>query len=302
MPDYVAANYGGVDLLVSTIETQVGRDVVTQSPFRGDKHVNQDLGLKQKVAQVTVLFCDQPGKADWMLRAKQFLEATESDAPTVFTHPILGTYTARITDVSLIAEAQFSIEFRARILAEDEPQVTFQASAGVSAGAGVESVTVASTNVTNASALASLTAAENSIASAVATASIAIVAGWSAVDAQLLDAQQVFLEVASLTNQIDSAIESLSLEGDLALWPVYQAMILLRFACVRAAEAVTSTALNVFDLVVTQPRPLLAICAEIYGPALAEQRWSDVTQLNRIRTPGLVPSGTTLKMPSDGVL
>ncbi len=292
-PGYIAANYGGVDLLISMISTTVGRDIIVQSPSRGDKHVLQDRGLKHKVAEATVLFVDQPGQPNYMLRSQQFLGVVEIDAPTSFSHPILGTYYARATDVQLVATDEAMIEFTCRIFAEDEPQVTFQAGAGVAVGAGVEATSVAATNTTNA-----LTAAN--LSSSVPAGCTSTVSAWGAITDDELDAQQVFLEVASLTNQIDGDIQALGLEDDLDLWLVYQAYLNLRYQVVRAAEAATSTAQNVFDFLVAAPRPLLVICAEIYGPALAQERWQDVISLNRVRTPGLVPAGTTLKMPSDG--
>ena len=294
-PGYIAASYGGVDLLISTISTTVGRDIIVQSPSRGDKHVLQDRGLKHKVAEATVLFIDQPGKPNYVARAQQFLAIVEVDAPTSFSHPILGTYTARATDVQLVATDEAMIEFTCRIFAEDEPQVTFQAGAGVALGAGVEATSVAAANATN-----RITAADLEPVSTVPATCASTVAAWGAVDPDDLDSQQVFLEVASLVGQIDNDIATYELESDLSLWLVYQAYILLRYQVVRAAEAATSTADNVFTFVVGAPQPLLAICAAIYGPALAQQRWQDIISINRVRTPGLVPTGTTLKMPSDG--
>lgn len=293
LPGYLPANYGGVDLLIASISTKVGRDIVVQSPSRGDKHVLQDRGLRHKVSEVEILFIDQPGQVPYLVRAQGFKDAVEIDAPTSFTHPILGTYTARAVDVEMVADDEAAVRFHCRILAEDEPQITFQAGAGVSAGAGAEATSVAATNATNA-----LTAAN--LSSDVPAACTSTTTAWAG--AEDLDSQQVFLEVASLTAQIDSDIDTLELESDLDLWLVYQAYILLRYAVMRAAQAATVNADNVFDYLVMQARPLLAICATVYGPELAEERWSDVVDLNRIRTPGLVPAGSTLKMPSDGVL
>jgi prophage DNA circulation protein len=43
--------------------------------------------------------------------------------------------------------------------------------------------------------------------------------------------------------------------------------------------------------------PLLSICAEIYGPEVAQQMADQIARANRIRTPGLVPAGTRLEVP-----
>lgn len=292
-PGYIGASYAGVDLMVATISTPVGLDVVTHSPARGDKHVNQIRGLKHKAAQLRLLFIDQPGKPNYILRAQQFQGATEIPAASSFSHPVLGTYMAIAADVEMIATDEMMVEFSCRMLPEDEPQVTFPAGAGVSVGAGSDATNVAATNATNA-----LTAA--GLSSDTPTSCASTVSAWAEIDTDLLDSQQVFLEVATLTAQIDSDIDTLEMESDLDLWLAYQAYILLRFQVVRAAQAATANADKVFDFIVGQPRPLLAICSDIYGPALAQQRWQDVINLNRVRTPGLLPAGTSLKMPSDG--
>lgn len=291
LPGYYSANFGGIDLLIASISTSIGRDVVVQSPSRGNKHVNQDRGLRNKVSDVEILFIDQPGQPSYLIRAQGFQQAVDDNTSTTFTHPLIGTYIARAVDVEMMADEDAAVKFRCRIIPEDEPVVTFQAGAGVTVGAGASATSVASTNATNA-----LTAA--GLSSSVPSTCTSTVQNWAS--AAELDSQQVFLEVASLTSQIDSDIETLGLESNLDYWLTYQSYLLLRFAVVRAAQAATVNASNVFDYLVAQPRPLLAICADVYGPDDAEERWADVIQLNRIRTPGLVPAGSTLKMPSDG--
>jgi nucleoid-associated protein YgaU len=49
---------------------------------------------------------------------------------------------------------------------------------------------------------------------------------------------------------------------------------------------------------VTEPMPARLLCAQVYGAAAAEERARQVVELNRIRTPGRIPPGTTLKMPA----
>ena len=105
-------------------------------------------------------------------------------------------------------------------------------------------------------------------------------------------------EVASVTEQIDIAIAELELKSDLSLWPVFRELILLRYEITRAGQAFTADTATLFDVYVEQPRPLLAICAEIYGASQARDLAEQVRRLNRVRTPGRIPAGTTLKMPS----
>jgi hypothetical protein len=72
----------------------------------------------------------------------------------------------------------------------------------------------------------------------------------------------------------------------------------LQYQLQRAAESVASDAERVFDLTVRAPVPLRVLCARVYGASAAEERQAQVARLNALRTPGLVPAGTTLKMPA----
>lgn len=293
MKDYIAASWGGLDILVATIDTTGGRDIVVQSPARGDKHVLQDRGLRVKTTTCRLLFCPQPNKANYLVRYDAMRQASEDDISSVFSHPILGTYRARISEFNTSATDGTEITVSCTIIAEEEPQVVFRTGAGVSLGAGVESVNTAV-------GFASATLAELGITLEpdVAAESSEAVTAWS--QAEDLDAQKVFVEVATLTGQIDDAINALNLATNIENWEAYKAMILLRYQLGRAAEAATSDAEHVFDLVVAVGRPLIAICSETYGASLATDRADSIAKLNRLRTPGLVPAGTTLKMISEG--
>lgn len=291
--DYIAASWGGLDILVASLETTGGRDVIVQSPARGDRHVLQDRGLKVKVTKCQMRFVDQPGKPDYLVRYDALRQASEDSTSSVFSHPILGSFRARITDFDTTANDGRSIEVSCTIIAEEEPQVVFRTGAGVSLAAGVESVSAAAGVATATLAELGITL-EPDVAGDTTTA----VTSWASLDS--LDSQQVFVQAASLSNSIDDAIAELDLAGDLSRWQAYQSMILLRYQLGRAAEAATADVEQVFDLVVAAARPLLAICVDTYGASLAPDRASSIAKLNRVRTPGLVPAGTTLKMVSDG--
>ncbi len=264
-----------------------------QSPARGDRHTLQDRGKKLKSTSATILFVKQAGKADYLVRFGQFQELAELEGASVFSHPLLGTYTARISEFNIRATDEQSVEVTCTILAEEEPQVVFRTSAGVSVAAGVESVTSAAGAAT--AALTALGLADNSPGTSLEAAT-----GWANADVDTLDSQQVLLELATLSNRIDQAIADLEMTTNLERWPLYKAYILLRFQLGRAADAATSTAEHVFDFFVPTARPLLAICGEVYGPALAVDRAQKIAKMNRLRAPGRVPAGTTLKMISDG--
>jgi prophage DNA circulation protein len=110
----------------------------------------------------------------------------------------------------------------------------------------------------------------------------------------------VFLETATLIEKIDEAADELELLGDLGRWQAYEQMMVLRYSLVNAAASFTAATAALVDLHVDQPRPLIMICAEIYGAAEAQERADEIAKANRLRTPGLVPRGTVLRVPQPG--
>ena len=291
--DYIAASWGGLDILVASLETSGGRDVIVQSPARGDRHVLQDRGLKVKITKAQLRFVDQPGKADYLVRYDALKQAAEEATSSVFSHPILGTYRARISDFDTTAQDGRSVEVSCTIIAEEEPQVVFRTGAGVSLAAGLDSV-----NAAVGVASASLAALGITLEPDAAQESLTAVSGCAEADG--LDTLKVQGELATVTNMIDDAIAEHELATDLTRWTAYQSLIMLRYQLGRAAEAATADADHVFDLTVSTPRPLLAICVDVYGASLAPDRRDSIAKLNRLRTPGMVPAGTTLKMISEG--
>ncbi|MGN6103736.1 MAG: hypothetical protein ACTHU0_01405 [Kofleriaceae bacterium] len=199
------------------------------------------------------------------------------------------------------ASDQRSIRVSCTIHRDDPPQTQFAPSAGVSPLAGADAVAAVA-----ASANAALVAAgipgdgatrEDGLSVQVLANSVDSIDAWTAA-ADRLDSQAVFLGVATLTEQIDAAVRRYDLASNLGSWPAYQQLILLRYAIVRASQSLTASSAAAFDLFVDRPRPMLSICAEIYGPDEAEAKAAEIARSNRLRTPGLVPAGTVLKMPA----
>lgn len=293
MPNvYYDAEFAGIPLSIATISTTSGRDIAVLSPARGDLHANRDRGLKHRVASAELLFVDKPGKAPYLDRFDAVHALVLQGGAQVFSHPLLGSYRARIADFDIRADAGASrVDVSCTLYAEDEPQAVTPSGAGVAVDAGVEAVEVASGEAD--AALAELDRESETPASCAAA-----VAAWG--EADDIDAQKVFLEAASLVEDLNAEIEALS--QSLADWPAYRALCRLRYQVSRAAEAFTSAAEQLIDITVGRDAPLISICSEVYGAALAVERAAQVQKLNRIRTPGRVATGTALKMPATGAL
>lgn len=288
---YFTASFGDIPLQLSSIDTERGRDIATLSPSYGDKHTLADRGLRQQRTTCEVLFADRPGWRSYLDRCDELVRMAESGEVAIFSHPIDGSYRARCADVSVHAESgALSITATCIFLREDPPRVVRELGAGIDTSAGPAVVAVAAAFADEQLAALDLAStAPGNVAAAVAT--------WAEAGDEL-DSQQVYLEVATLTDAIDTAIADLELAQDLERYQAYEAMIRLRYSLTRAAETFTSSSASLFELYVETPRPLLRICAEVYGAADAIARADEVTHLNRIRTPNLVPRGTVLKMPA----
>lgn len=247
---YYDASFGGIPILITRIETEGGRDIAVQSPSRGDKHTLQDRGKRHGVANVEILFCDQPGLDAYTTRYERFRALVEGtpDAPPeaqIFSHPLDGSYRARAADLRITADPGSSIVVSCTIHPEDEPVFTFPVGAGVAPAAGVDAVSTAASD-------ADAQLAAVGLSSPVPSACTDTVTSWSTTDD--LDTQAVFVGVASLTAQIADAVDAFELASDLNKWQAYQALINLHYQVSRAGDAFTATAGQLFQVTVATPR------------------------------------------------
>lgn len=284
---YFTAQFGDQRLLISDISTERGRDIAIHSPSQGDEHTLSDRGKKVRRTTCEILFVDQSGLDPYTDRYAAFVQLCEATDPQVFSHPLDGSYLARAEGLTPSASSDAGcIKCSCTFIRDAEPQQVFDVAAGGASIAGVESVEVAVTQTNDA--LEAIGEASSAPGTCLAT-----VTAWT--EAEDLDSQEVFLGVASLVEQLDAAVNELELASDLSRWEAYKQFVLLRYQVVQVAELLTTAAETLFDVYVDSPRPLRVICAEIYGAAAAEERAEEVTNRNRVRTPGRVPAGTTLK-------
>ncbi len=303
MPDiYFESRFGDLPLLISRIDTDDGRDIAVQSPARGSRHYLQDRGAKLGKVDCEIKFVDEPGKASFLERFDQFRALVAQGEAQIFSHPLIGSYRARAEGGRHSADSDTrQVVYQCAFLPEDQPQPTVPTGAGVAPIAGVETVAVAVAD-TNA-ALDALAASDPKLEIPDDTRALPnnaldfITAASESLDA---DSQAVTSGVASFTGQINTAIEELDLASNIDRWPLYQAFITLLSAVQLAGQALTSDSDHLISLFIDRPLPLLAICAEVYGPEVAADRADRVTRLNRIRTPNRVPAGTTIKLPAPG--
>lgn len=291
-PFLVQASYGGVSFWLASLQGKGGRDVVVQSPSRGDQHVLQDRGLRHRTAQCELLFVDEPGKASPVVRFREFQKLVSDDDPQIFRHPLEGSYLARVADFEYKVNGDdHEITASCTFLADGEPIVVLTPGLGSLPLAGRDEVaaTVAATNDE---------LAAQGLASDVPAGTLARVEAWT--QAETPNTRAIYLEAESLRLEIAAETERLQLLADIERWPLYREFLLLGYQARRAAESVASETAAVVDLLVRESAPLRLLCAQLYGAADAEDKARQVQTLNALRTPGLVPAGTTLKVPREG--
>jgi hypothetical protein len=282
--------YGDLPLLITRHTDDDGRDWAVQSPARGDQHVLQERGRRLQRTSCEILFCDEPGAESYDVRFLRFLELTRDTRPRLFVHPVLGSYLAIAMDVQHTVEGtRRAVVVSCSFVAQEPPQAVFPVGAGVTAQAGPEQVGVLAAEANGH--IEDLELESDAPDNALAT-----VTAWAELEDP--DARAIALACASTAAEIDEAIETLELASSLERWELYRSLVNLRYSVVRAAAAVTSETAQVTEITLTAAEPLRSICARIFGAREAEERARQVAKLNGLRTPGLVPVGTVLKLPA----
>lgn len=285
-----AARFGDLPLIVTSFRDEGGRDWNTQSPARGDDHIVQDRGKRQQRTTVELIFCRQPGAPDYMAWWFAFRALADLDRATLFTHPMNGTYLSVVADLTSSVDAQRACVTASCVFVPAErSRSVFPLGAGVTAVAGPEQVGVLAGQADAQLAAAGLTSSAPGACTAQVTA-------WS--EAEDPDARTIALQAAGLAGQIDAEVERLQLLTEIGAWQSYRSMVILRDSVARAAAAATSETAQVMRLTLSVAEPLRSLCARLYGASEAEDRARQVMRLNGLRTPGMVPAGTVLSLPT----
>lgn len=292
MAEFYEASLAGVRLWLASLSAEGGRTLVEQQPTRGDENDVDDRGRAPRRWRVSLLFADMPDEtespADRLRRLIATLEAGSDDG-FAFTSPIEGTCQVRVGEFTheLGANGRLTASATLARLGAQAPAV-IPLGPAVSPEAGAEAVTASAGRATAELEAVNL---ESNVPSSCAAAAVR----WTD---PATSPRQVFLEVASLTSEIQDEIVALELGGDLQLWPAYRSLVELASQTIAAANAVTATAGAVFRLLVDRPTPLRVIAARVYGAVLAAERMAEIVRLNDVGTPGMVPAGTSLVMPA----
>lgn len=288
---FFQATWGRHKLWCSAVSTDNSRTQVVHELTSGDVHPVQDRGMRARRTRCTLLFDDFPGESSTPLdRFRQLKASIDSGAEAIFTHPVDGSYLAKVGEFTYDIDANsnitgVSIEF----IATEEIEAVSPAGAGASGISGEGSVTQAADDL-------QVALDDAGIESTIPVDAVAAQESWTSSD--VVSARQVLVDTAALSDRLSTLIEDEGLEDDLELWELYRASIMMGDAIRSAAIAATSEVPSVFVLRVRSSVSLLPLAANIYGGSEAEDRARQIADLNDIRTPGWIPAGTDLLMPA----
>lgn len=288
LPGFFEARYGGLKLWCSDISWSAGRDIVVHKLSRGNMHPKQDRGRTDRVTRCTLQFDEMDGDD---LTARERLDALEAiiadGEPQVFQHPLVGAYLARIGPFDARVDANSIVSADIEIFPEEEPRAVTPVGSGTAVVAADGAITAAATNAQ--AQLDAIRAQSDAIAAAIAADE-----AWQ----EGANTRTVLSDVAQLSSQIGDEIERLELETDMVKWQAYKSFIMLSDAILNSARALTSEVAQIFTMKIARPISLNVLLSRIYGGADVEVRREQVLSLNDIRTPGWIPVGVELRLPT----
>jgi len=288
MAVFYNCSFGGLRLWISKISTDKSRTQVVHAPSTGDDHVVQDRGRVLLRAKVGLLFDYMRGDDLEPIDRLRAFSALVDDTARMFSHPIEGTFLARVgsfeydIDENGVISAE-GVEFTA--VAPVQPVTP--AGAGGIPSSGDGAVQAAADTLT-----AEL--ADVGQTSTLPAAAAAASDDWTSSDS--VNPRDVLAQTGSLTAQL--AELAAGLENDLETWAAYKATILLSNAVVAAAVGVTSDTAQTLTVLVGTSIALRALVASIYHADESDLRYQQAMQLNDIPAPAWLEPGTQLTLPT----
>lgn len=282
--------WGRMTLWCAAVATSRPRNLIVHKMSGGDDHPVDDRGLNELRTRVSLLFDDFDGAPTTPLARFRELEAAhELGNEAMFTHPIKGSFLAKIGDFSydLVGDYGTPQNVSVEFIPVDTLDTVRPAGFGTSGAVGEGAVNTAADDLDAAFEQAGIEMEDP-------PTDLGREAAASWIEGESVPTRQVIVDTADISQRLGILIEEQGLEDDLALWDVYVATIMFGNATRNAAIAATSEVPAVFTLRVRHVVAILPLMAKIYGGAEAEDRARQVEELNDIRTPGWFGPGDLL--------
>jgi hypothetical protein len=284
---YYSASWGGLRLWIASLRYPAGRDVVVHEPSSGGGFVTQDRGPTLRRASMSLLFASFPGETKSGVERVRALEALASDGePHIFTHPIHGSYLARIADLSIDLDSEGPPTATCDLIpTEPVAAVTAIGGGGIVDPWGTSGIDAAADDLDAELANLWLSNVPGDARAAAAT--------WDEGDASSRD---VLVTVERITSTISDEIEGHEMDADIALWSALKAYVLLGDALRTGAIATSGSSATTITMLLGETTSLRPLLAAVYGASEVESRYAEALELNDIRAPGRIPAGTMLTL------
>jgi len=142
LPDLFLCSWGDIQLFVSEIEWEDGETQVVHQPAAGDDHSVQPRGSQIKTATAHLMFDEFSGARETGSVAFRRFQATTKER-RIFTHPMTGSYFARIGRFTPHIDSSSVISATCEIIPDGIVQPVSPAGAGASGVSGERSVAAA---------------------------------------------------------------------------------------------------------------------------------------------------------------
>lgn len=286
--------YGGLRIDVLSLSDDVSRALAVHKYVRREGGDVEDLGGEPRTTRCRVLFFEHEGHADaraqnHIERFRAFVELVRKGKAQTFTHPITGSYRARVGAFTFDADAERRDQIAVDVeFTEDttEPAV-FELGSGMPLLSGAEEVAAA------ADAADAEIAAAGLEPSTVGGESISAAESWESDTEKTV--REVNLELAGMSNKIAAELDRYEVATNVDRYPVMTSLQHLNYTLRKAAQAFTDRTPRLIEITVRAPVPLLTLCARTYGGDLASERFDDLMRLNDIHNPARIEAGTVLK-------
>lgn len=291
------ASWAGIAIDVTGASVRHGRTVPQHLRPRRDGASLEDTGRDPWVCQVEFLFLDRdahPGEPsplpDYEQRFTAFDVLVDSGATRTLVHPYQGAVRCKVEGFEHRAAAEDGqpvIRCSATFIEDGEAEIVF-APDPIKSVSGPQSLRGRATQVKTA--LSDTGAPESAV-----LADVDVDADrWG--NDPTLSSRQVYLEMVRLRRRLSDEMLAADPYTSIERYPIARAYHELQWELVRAFEAYSSSSSRVISLEVTAAQPLRTIAANFYGAAQADARLVELLDLNPgLRTPALVPAGTTLR-------
>ncbi len=294
------AIYGGLELDLLSTEDAMGRDLVTYPGPHQEGGRFEDMGGEPRSTACRVIFFQRSEDDDHLARFADFDRLKRTGEAHTFTHPLTGSYQARIGRFTFAADANLRdcVMVDVSFMEDIVTPAIFDLGAGAPTMSATQEIAAVSAELTTA--LDRVTAIEGLISGkppsfsvTVGADALALVTSW-ANDAQKAIGD-VRVELEDMRARIDETTRKLELATNVRRWPILRSLVELEGAVRRAAEVFTDRTPRILEMTIKAPVNLMTFIARRYGASQVDQRMAEMMRLNSIPNPARLEAGTVLR-------